>query len=246
MELTEALVLELVKQYGVENVCLVGHSLGAAVAFIIARKFYLEHEQTTVEGHYFNLPFMCYETFIKEILHLFEVEYALSRVAINVLGLKSSVNKLKDMVAGGSRHLLSLKEMADKAAVEFDELRGWKPNIYVNPNDRICKSYIDFFEDLKQHGIGRSGMSRVTGFLARLGFNAKAHHLCPSANLIITNKGISTVQSHKLDTWVNVKPRHLRIKSYEWNGKWPPRLLLVEGIKEYLDTTSFVMVCRKM
>ena len=198
---SDALVRELVEKYGYKNVCLVGHSLGAAVAFLIARKFYLEQQQT-LEGHFFNLPFMDFGTLIQEILSLISPEYVFLCKALSLLSWVPYLN------LGEAQELLSQlpcrRATAQQAADEFFRLKGWKPNIYVNEYDRVSRSYIPYFRGMR----AEDGPMRI---------GARAHHLCPSAKLIISKKGISTFNSHSLSTWENRKPHHLRIESYVRN-----------------------------
>ena len=218
---SDALVRELVERYGYENVCLVGHSLGAVVAFLIARKFYLDRRQT-LEGHFFNLPFMCVGALIQEMLSLMSLEYVFLCQVVNLLSLRPVLNGLLGEAQRRISRLPHLRDSAHQAAAEFSQLTGWKPNIYVNEYDRISRSYITYFRGMRSEGgpnvVGRSGWSRATAILKTMGIDARAHHLCPSAKLIISKKGISTlINSHSLRAWEDRKHYHLRIESYVRN-----------------------------
>lgn len=212
----EALVKELVSKqlltYGRHGIRLVGHSLGAAVGFIIARRLHLIDPTKTLEGHFFNLPYMDLETFYTEMLCAFSPAHALAGAGNNILHRIPALEQILRRVTGMTARALVGKK-AEELDAEFAKLADFKPNIYVSNYDRFSRGYIGFFRN-SDLGNGSFGMTRITAVLNILRCNATSQHLCPSANLIISWKSFCSARSHKLDIWKREDKRSIRVESY--------------------------------
>lgn len=221
---TGALVRELVRRYGHQSVCLVGHSLGASIVSIIAREIYLEDRRAAVEAgqsagrevevHLFNLPFLPLEAILEEALARFEVEVALLNALVRFLRL----NRVRKSVVGEIRHgIAGVLSNFDRAAAEteFNDLIDMAPFIYVNKYDMISKLFIDFFRHTSPTCRGR-GISSFTAVIKKFRLGPTAFHLFPSARLIISDKGICTFQSHLLKNWTTdvLEDYHIKCEKY--------------------------------
>ena len=204
-----ALTRKLIERYGRESVILTGHSLGAAVSFHVCRKLYLEHSE--VEGHFFELPFMTLDKVLKKFLKFWQMEVLGLMFAADVLRLKSVLECLWGKLIEPSARLLEFD--VDAARAEFESLEDWHPFIYVQKYDDISNEYIDFFNYNCTHSDGR-GISRVTAILNKLGIAAQARHLCPSAHLITSDKGVGTLTSHGISNWIDVERIRVKCAKY--------------------------------
>ncbi|KAG0579929.1 hypothetical protein KC19_4G135600 [Ceratodon purpureus] len=192
----DKLVRELIKRYGCESICLTGHSLGAAIAFIVARQLYLDDKE--VEGHFFALPFMPLDRIIRKIGSILHYEMSVCGRIPTLLGLDKHLEKFMEELTEWSASFVSSRfDLAEDAKKEFNMLMSWHPHIYVQKFDVISNGYIEFFRDTSSS----SGLSRSTAFLRRLGMG-------PSAILITSKAELGTITSHGIDHWIDVEPLH--------------------------------------
>lgn len=202
------LVQTLIERYGRESVCLTGHSLGAAIAFIVARQLYLDNRE--VEAHFFALPFMPLDRIIEKIVSILEIEMAAFRWITHHAGLDKPLEEFMGKLTEWSATFISGRsDLVDATRREFNMLVNWKPYIYVQKYDVISNGYIEFFRNTSSC----SGWSKITAFLHRLGMDPKALHLCPSAILITGKAGLETLSSHGITHWMDVEP--LRFEAVE-------------------------------
>lgn len=97
---------------------------------------------------------------------------------------------------------------------------GWLLS-YLSRSDLICSGYIEYFESdiqMFQSKGGHNMSKSAAPFLKKLlKLDASAQHLVPSANLVISDKGLVTLISHSLTQWQDetLDVEHLPIKDYE-------------------------------
>eukprot|EP00250_Pteridium_aquilinum_P026117 c3234_g2_i1 orf=65-679(+) len=180
-------------------VCLAGHSNGAALALLVGRK--LAEEGCFLEAHLFNPP---YPSLPSEPLHLPSAVTITVGVVHNI-----AANTLANVLQGVNRK--------NRAHDTFLSLRNWLPNLYINTQDHLWSSYIEYFEvsrhlpELEGKWFG-SALSRtprsIRGVLRSSidgSTNCQPDHLIPSASLHITYSAPSFQVAHKLDQWFNLE-----------------------------------------
>lgn len=93
--------------------------------------------------------------------------------------------------------------------------------LYLNRSDIISSGYIDYFESdihtFQSEGSHNMSKSAAPFLKKLLKLDASAQHLIPSANLVISDKGLITAISHSLKQWKNNKldVEHKPFKDYE-------------------------------
>ncbi|CAN4087321.1 unnamed protein product [Withania somnifera] len=109
-------------KYGSNNVCTVGHSLGAGFALQVGKA--LAKEGIHVEAHLFNPP---------------SVSLAMS---LRNIGEKAGFmwKRLKSMLPSNPDTQTSYEENAPSFQIG---LKQWVPHLYINNSDYICCSYTD-------------------------------------------------------------------------------------------------------
>ncbi|XP_055801426.1 GDSL esterase/lipase At4g10955-like [Solanum dulcamara] len=110
-------------KYGSNNVCIVGHSLGAGFALQVGKA--LAKEGIHVEAHLFNPP---------------SVSLAMS---LRNIGEKAGFvwKRLKSMLPSNPDTQTSYEE-TDTQSFQIG-LKQWVPHLYINNSDYICCSYTD-------------------------------------------------------------------------------------------------------
>jgi hypothetical protein len=112
------LVQKYVSGHGAKNVCIAGHSLGAAIAMLVGR--HMAEDGYLLESHFFNPPFTSF---------------------FCALAQKIKSGKIgRFLLRGMDERRLSEAEEA------FVALYGWFPCLYVNRNDYICSGYVEYFK----------------------------------------------------------------------------------------------------
>ncbi|XP_057870567.2 GDSL esterase/lipase At4g10955 [Cryptomeria japonica] len=164
---------EMVKRCGAQNVCLAGHSLGAAVALKVSR-IMAEEESIFLDTHLFNPPF-----------------FSLISVRDQKLGI--FIHRIRAMAAG------CLTQSAAETRAAFLALQKWCPNLYVNVFDPVSSNYLHYF----RARLTNSAHSSIVYWIMRsLGKSPEPHHLLPSANLFINDGGRKEFRfSHGLYQW---------------------------------------------
>ncbi|KAM0882123.1 hypothetical protein ACQ4PT_032568 [Festuca glaucescens] len=166
------------------SVWLAGHSLGASLALEIGRNIMLE-KGLSVPTFLFNPPHVSPAPVINKVLteehktELYTGSYAVKFVLANVV----------------PRHRKRTKKL-------FRQLAPWVPELYVNPDDAICRGYIDYFVQrelvYEKHPRFASTATR-TSYRDILFFRTLRSHLLPSARLW-TNSSHKT-GAHGLRQW---------------------------------------------
>ncbi|CAM0953218.1 unnamed protein product [Alopecurus aequalis] len=110
------------------NVWLAGHSLGASMALEIGRNLMLEKGRN-VRAFLFNTPHVSPAPVINKILS----EQS-----------KTRLYTVSFMVKFGLANVLPWYHKGTKQ--QFEKLAPWVPELYLNPDDIICRGYIDYFE----------------------------------------------------------------------------------------------------
>jgi len=166
---------QMVRDYGAQNVCLAGHSLGAAIALKVGR--IIAEEGLNVDTHLFNPPFF-------------------SLISVNDEQLGVFIHKIRECAAG--RLTRGRKDDAHAQAT-FIALQKWFPNLYINVYDPVACNYLYYFR-ARQSFTAHSSI--VNSVLYLLGRKPEAHHLLPSAHLFVNSTGSREFKvAHGLYQW---------------------------------------------
>ncbi|XP_024541390.1 GDSL esterase/lipase At4g10955 isoform X1 [Selaginella moellendorffii] len=176
--------------HGKDNVCITGHSLGAAVALSAARMM-ASHGQF-VEAHLFNPPFSSSTAPYKS---LFGAE------------TYSNLQEVYTVAKAGFVNLLVDAAKRRESEAEFAALGSWYPDMYVHPSDPVCSGFLEHFKNYQymlQGKYARLAMPHesIRGVLCSS--KAKPHHLIPSARLHVPadeGKAASARDAHSLTQW---------------------------------------------
>lgn len=212
----ERLVDLLARVYGNEFVTITGHSLGATVGYCIERKLYLKNRESNNPhlqlGHYFNLPFLPLDRVLLYFLSRFKVEFMpLRKANLSERCLKKFAN-LSERCWKKFANILGLSSGSNDGFMnEFNNLKDWFPNVYVQEHDTICQGIVNYFQHRSTGDCGLPNTS-FTPMLAR--FSAKPLHHFPSVRLIITNNGVETVTSHGISNWTGTECCRVRVERY--------------------------------
>ncbi|XP_078175026.1 GDSL esterase/lipase At4g10955-like [Carex rostrata] len=191
-------VLDVVKEllliYKPTDIWLAGHSLGASIATVIG-KHYATTEDIYLQTFLFNPPFPSIS------LDLFPGVYD---------NLKLGLHVSKTILKGGVSSLM--QNQHKKSHEEFLKLATWTPNLFVNPQDLISTSYIQYFEGRKKAEGTIIGcleqLATHTSFRGIcgdvLGQGSEMPHLLPSAKLAVNLKKChiyNLKESHGIHQW---------------------------------------------
>ncbi|XP_049402760.1 GDSL esterase/lipase At4g10955-like [Solanum stenotomum] len=162
-------------KYGSNNVCIVGHSLGAGFALQVGKA--LAKEGIHVEAHLFNPP---------------SVSLAMS---LRNIGEKAGVTwkRLKSMLPSNP-HTQTSYEGNDTQSFQIG-LKPWVPHLYINNSDYICCSYTDQekngLQDKNDEGDKENAKPR------------NGQQVVAAAKLFLsTNKGKQKfLEAHGLEQW---------------------------------------------
>ncbi|KAK1426625.1 hypothetical protein QVD17_15302 [Tagetes erecta] len=138
-------VLDVVNRAGgPENVWLVGHSLGAAIAMLVGKNMAIFGYP--LETYLFNPPYISVpiEKFIKikPLKDGFRIANSIMKA-----GIAKAMNKHRD----------------DSEEDSFVVLSEWVPYMFVNPSDLLCAEYIGYFEHReKMEEIGYGKIERIS------------------------------------------------------------------------------------
>lgn len=175
--LNEALRItkQMVREYGVQNVFLAGHSLGAAIALKVGR--IMAEEGLNVDAHLFNPPF-----------------FSLISVKDEKLGV--FIHKIRESAAG---RLAKGRKDNVHAQATFIALQKWFPNLYINVYDPVSSNYLYYFR-ARQSVTAHTSI--VNSVLYLLGRKPEPYHLLPSVNLLINSTGHKEFKvAHGLYQW---------------------------------------------
>ncbi|EFJ21989.1 hypothetical protein SELMODRAFT_416916 [Selaginella moellendorffii] len=176
--------------HGKDNVCITGHSLGAAVALSAARM--MASQGQFVEAHLFNPPFSSSTAPYKS---LFGAE------------TYSNLQEVYTVAKAGLVNLLVDAAKRRESEAEFAALGSWYPDMYVHPSDPVCSGFLEHFKNYQymlQGKYARLAMPHesIRGVLCSS--KAKPHHLIPSARLHVPaddGKAASARDAHSLTQW---------------------------------------------
>lgn len=210
-------VKRLVKESGAENVCLTGHSLGAAISLLAGR--ILAEEGVEIDTYLFNPP---YPSVPLELIEDANVQEALQVLRmISAAGLASLRNEQ------------SRKETMN----EFLGSKHWFPNLYINSSDPVCSSYLGYFKT--RHAMAKTGHNGLAHFAAphsaRLELllqasmitgssNLRPFHLLPSAHLHFIDKrssrGRMRHRKQEPEAWNLIRPLDWRWRQVHGLRQW--------------------------
>ncbi|KAG6553218.1 hypothetical protein Mapa_005278 [Marchantia paleacea] len=188
--LLEVVILRLCAKHGYSNVCVTGHSLGAAAGMLVCRRLALK--DCPVESHFFNPPFGTLELFMRK-----EEQPNMSSIYGDV------GNHMRDKVL----HAMGDAEKRSKAFAEFKALAAskWSPYLYVNEHDFVCCEYLSHFEMTADRSIEEDWKKWFSPEISRNFLPDKeTFHLIPAAVLCrIKNYSGTRVSAHMLLNWID-------------------------------------------
>ncbi|KMZ60533.1 hypothetical protein ZOSMA_594G00020 [Zostera marina] len=135
VKLVKDLILELGENF--EKIWLGGHSLGAAIATYTGL-YLTENNGRVLETFLFNPPF--------NIFNEFTENHPIPDVVI------AGIRQLKDMILTPL-----MKKEEDDSRNDLKNIHLWIPNIFVNPNDNICKGFIAYFKNQEHFKLMKKG-----------------------------------------------------------------------------------------
>ena len=209
---TVRMVVQVVGRYLRENpnrqndICLAGHSLGAAIALVIGGTLYATYG-VDIDTHLFNPPLVTVVDVLTGRARLdgFDENDHVAELEVNFEDLKQVfVNKFPES-----------DEIADEWE-QVQKLKDWVPQLYLNPGDLVCRLFIEFYKS--QQGqkleVARDLIS-YQGLLSRL-FGREAKYfkdVVPSADLhISTWKEEDPRLAHSLRQWHKFKPEYIGLQ----------------------------------
>lgn len=223
-------ILEVVKRavaaHGSDEICITGHSLGAALGLLVARTLATE-ERIQIECHLFN-PVYAY-TWMPTSDELLENEE-----------LWRTMRALRCVTVAGLANIFMDDASRIEILSQYEQLHDWTPHIYVNTGDPFCRGYLEYFsshERLARNGAIGAYFARMAAPFSGRGLltavvGSKPLHLVPSAVLhvcegepptwpgtdlsVLTNQ--SRYSSHNLGSWMAEDlPLHTReVKLSSW------------------------------
>ncbi|KAG0605741.1 hypothetical protein M758_9G084600 [Ceratodon purpureus] len=181
----QKLILKVIKDFlsrgGSQNqICMAGHSLGAAIALLVGKELVYAHG-IHIDTHLFNPPLLTFASIASG---------ELSQISLSRRSLRTSKMKL------------------DAEWEKFKKLLDWIPHFYLNPSDIICLQYIRYYEKqhevLTEENVEKSKQARITR--QPLKFFKKdvniISNVVPSADVWISRKYKSNpVLAHSLKQW---------------------------------------------
>lgn len=160
----------LVYTYGHQRIWLAGHSLGSAIAILIAKS--MAKLNVYIKSFLFNPPFLS--------APIERIKDAKVRAGIRIAN---------SFVTAGVASVL--KKHSKRSNDCFEMLALWVPQLYVNHADTICSEYIGYFEHRKKmEEIGAKDVGRIATknsvrdlMMNVFGNESEPLHLFPSAVL---------------------------------------------------------------
>ncbi|KAM0900762.1 hypothetical protein ACQ4PT_020458 [Festuca glaucescens] len=183
---TRSDVDHLTSNLGSGSVWLAGHSLGASMALGIGRDLMLDKGRN-VPTILFNPPHVSPAWLINKLL---SEEH------------KTLLYTLSSKVKFGLAKILPPYD--DRTKEEFQKLAPWVPELYVNPDDKICRGHIEYFVQWElvhaRHPRSAETAARVSYRDMLFFFSNKSQpHLLPSARLWTSST--TKEEAHKLRQW---------------------------------------------
>jgi hypothetical protein len=208
------LVKAICKLDGVNHVWIAGHSLGAMIAFIATRELALhETDPLVLDPHLFNLPYASIFGLLNSVCR--EICQKVDSVVFfsNLFKLDHIREKLNPVIKGILDSFARAVDPQYPESVREESAllmkRNYFPYLYLNPNDPICRKYIDHFR--VQEGPGQStrvlpaveatAHSLSSSLLRCLKINARSCARVTHARVIINHWGLGPKETHKLHQW---------------------------------------------
>lgn len=131
---TSELILQVVKKfrkdYPGKQICMAGHSLGAAIALIVGGCLYSSTHKIDIETHLFNPP----------LLTLVDVaNWGVPTAPEDTCRFKLNFSVIKEALIGNKAATIN------KEWEQFQRLQHWVPKLHLNPGDPICREFISFY-----------------------------------------------------------------------------------------------------
>ncbi|XP_047057061.1 GDSL esterase/lipase At4g10955-like [Lolium rigidum] len=168
-----AALRDAARRFGVGNVCVGGHSLGAGFALQVGKA--LAKEGVFVECHVFNPPSVSLAMSLKGFAETAGELWGRVRAWIPYMG-----TQVAD--AGGN------SESEAKASLARAGMAKWLPHLYINTNDYICCYYSDAASGTATVAVGSGGGSGTT--------------MAGVARMLVVSKGPSKfLAAHGLEQW---------------------------------------------
>ncbi|XP_024388410.1 GDSL esterase/lipase At4g10955 [Physcomitrium patens] len=207
---TVELILQVVEKFRKEKpngeICMAGHSLGAAIALIVGGFLYSTHG-INIDTHLFNPPLMTLVDVLSGGAFPRPTAPANFEGADHVPELEVGFTQLKDALVGNQSAVHNEWE-------QFQKLQHWVPHFYLNPGDPFCYRYIEFYKPGKRVRTPRDVIS-PQGVLSGL-FTPNATYfknVVPSADVhVSTWKKESLRLAHSLRQWHKYKPEYIGLQ----------------------------------
>lgn len=129
MKLIRNVVQKAISTYGVDSVCITGHSLGAGVALLVARE--CAERKVQLETHLFNPPFLPLQTIVEKLLI-----FSSTPMIFLHSWLKEHLTVRQKIELWRSDSKESIVEMlgakVEVVGEKFEVLSEWQPHFYLN------------------------------------------------------------------------------------------------------------------
>ena len=217
VNLIEQIISVFKEHYGGKDneVCITGHSLGAAIALFIGKELAMENRHHV---HCFNPPLLSVVMIIQKFFRVHRIkeklwENEVLRPLLKAAHYAKENSKIALMMVLGDRD--KLKEEFN----HFARIVDWKPVLYVNDGDPICKAYHSLYDWKQKTFLWPPVLPIETqAMLSRIvRKNAKYSSLVPSLQMnICTSPEILSMRSkldksHALKQWFNVVPSKTKV-----------------------------------
>jgi hypothetical protein len=198
---------------GPNEICIAGHSLGAAIALKVGID--LKLRGTSIETHLFNPVMLTYVSILTGQFLPGE-----STSIINTEDDADGVHRRNSSGFGASLRTRLLKVVLPKALSkewnEFERLHDWSPHFYLNPRDLVCLQYLKFYRRRRHRDATPLNVVDPQGVMTRLfGEDGKyLRNVVPSANLYISHKFEGNlVLAHSLKQWHKYTDTDIKLES---------------------------------
>ena len=246
-KLIEQIISVFKEQHGGKDdeVCITGHSLGAAIALFIGKELAKEKRYHV---HCFNPPLLSVAMIVQKFFRVHRIKEKLRGNEVLEPWLRA-VHYVKENSKIALMMLLGDPAKLEEEFNHFDGMVNWKPVLYINLDDPICKEYYKEYYRLynwkektfmsidTQAMVSRivQKTAKYSSFVPSLQMN-----ICMSPG--IKNKKISLDKSHALKQWFNVVS--LETKVFHLLGHTPlplddPMFMnLMQDVVKTLGTTT--------
>ncbi|KAI4370143.1 hypothetical protein MLD38_018521 [Melastoma candidum] len=200
-------VHDMVADAGDSRVWLAGHSLGSAIAMLAGKN--MARSGKCLLTFLFNPPY-----------------FSAPIKPIKSPKLKHGLRFAKTAVTAGLAKALKTSEHGHQLTrAEEEFLSAWLPNLFVNPEDRICSEYKGYFEHRKMMvEMGAGAIERLVAqqsigslVMTAMGKETEAVKFVPSANLVVNTTPCPDFKTaHALHQWWQPEAQ-LQAKIYQYS-----------------------------